>query len=173
MKKVILTTALLAAFGLISNAQTEQGNWLVGASTDLAFTSTSFDGSDDNVNEFDLTVSAGNFIADNLVFGLNISYNSVNDSFDKQATSLVGPFLRYYAEGAFFVGVSYLLGTTKFESVGTDFTFNGNYIGLEAGYPIWVVENIAIEPSLNYAVGGGDFDGSSALGVNIGFGLYF
>ena len=172
MNKILLTTLLLTIFTFITYAQTEQGGWLVGASTKLAFTSTSFDGSDDNVNEFDLTLSAGNFVADNLVLGLNLSYNSLSDSFDKQTTSLVGPFFRYYAEGTFFLGASYLLGTTKLGSGGTDFTFNGNYLGLEAGYPIWVTENIAIEPSLNYAIGGGDFDGSSALGINIGFGLY-
>lgn len=173
MKKILLGTTLLAAFSFTSKAQTEQGGWFIGASTNLSFTSTSFDGSDDSVNEFDVTLSAGTFIADNLVFGLNMNYNSVSDSFDKQTTSLVGPFFRYYAEGTFFLGASYLLGTTKLGSGGTDFTFNGNYLGLEAGYPIWVTENIAIEPSLNYAIGGGDFDGSSALGINIGFGLYF
>lgn len=173
MKKLLLTTALLAVFTFSSKAQTEQGGWLIGASTNLNFTSTSFDGSDNKVNQFDLAFNAGHFVAENLAFGLNVAYNSLDDGGDKQTTSLVGPFVRYYANGTFFVGASYVLGTTKFESNGFDFTFNGNYLGLEAGYPIWIVDSIAIEPSLNYAIGGGDFDGSSAFGVNIGFGLYF
>lgn len=146
---------------------------MIGAATNLSFTSTSFNGSDENLNELDFTISAGKFAADNLVLGLNINHNSVSDGFDKQATYLIGPFMRYYAEGSFFVGASFLMGSTRLKSLGTELTFNGNYIGLEVGYPIWIFTNVAIEPKLNYSIGGGDFDGSSTVGINIGFGLYF
>lgn len=172
MKKLLLTISLFVSIGAL--AQTEKGTWLISGSTDLSYTSTSFDGFSDNVNSFDLTTRAGSFVADNLVLGLDLSISTAKQGDNKSTLTSIGPFFRYYVEGGFFVGAAYSAATSKFKSGTFDDSESGGLLAFEAGYPIWLLDNIALEPSLNYGVGSGDlFDGTSAFGLNIGFGLYF
>lgn len=176
MKKLLLTVALVTIFSF-TYAQTDEGGWLVGASSDLSFTSTSIDGQDGNDSDFSLEAQAGYFIIDNLNVGLLIGFNSSKDggSDFKSSSTVIGPYARYYVGGQFFVGVGYGITSAKFED-GDGNTLadpSGGTILLEAGYPIWIVDNVAVEPSLAYGIGTGDFDASSSFGLNIGFNLYF
>ncbi|MEO9871043.1 hypothetical protein [Ekhidna sp.] len=55
-----------------------------------------------------------------------------------------------------------------------EITTNFTVLSFEAGYPIWIVDNVAIEPSLNYGMrSGDDIIDSSTFGLNVGFSLYF
>ena len=176
MKKILLMTAFIGFFTLV-HAQTEQGGVLVGASTNLAFTSTSFDGQEDNDTNFSLEGQAGFFLVDNLNFGLLIGFSSSKDGATEISgtSTLIGPYARYYVGGQFFLGAGYGITSARAEDRDGNelFEANGGNILLEAGYPIWIVESVAIEPALSYSIGTGDFDTSSSLRFNIGFNLYF
>lgn len=168
MKKVLLTAALVAFFGF-ANAQTEQGGWLVGGSTDLSFVSTSYDvPGADNDSRFNLNTKAGYFLMDNLAAGLNIGFLSEKDNF---SSTLIGPFARYYFNGTFYAGLGYDI--QSFKPDGGD-SVSGGWLNIEAGYPFFVVDNVAFEPSLRYSLGSGDLNkDSSQFGLNVGVFLYF
>ena len=67
MKKIFIVAMLLTAS--VAFAQTESGGFLVGASSELSFSSTSIDGVDDNLTTFSLNTQAGYFVIDNLAVG--------------------------------------------------------------------------------------------------------
>ncbi len=94
---------MIAAFG-VANAQTGEGGWLVGASSNLGFSSTSFDGVDDNSNSFNLNGRAGYFFMENLAGGLAIGFANTKLGDNKTTSTSIGPFARYYVNGTFFVG---------------------------------------------------------------------
>lgn len=170
MKKLLFTMTMIAAFG-VANAQTEQGGWLVGASTNLGFTSTSIDGADDNVSNFNLDTRAGYFLMDNLAAGLDLSFQNVKEGDDKFSLTVIGSFVRYYVGGNFFLGAGYGAASAKSDD---DDAVKGGLLSLEAGYPIWFGDNVALEPSLNYGIGSGDlFEDVSIFGLAVGFSLYF
>ena len=174
MKKVLQIATIVAIIGCAS-AQTDKGGLLVGASSSFGYSSTSYDDPTvRNTTSFDLDVRTGYFLMDNLVLGLNIGYEKEKQGDDETTTTLVGPFVRYYIIGTFFIGTSYSLASIEevYARAGekTDFRF----LAFEAGYPIWIVEKIAIEPSLNYGVASGkDILNSKTFGLSIGFSLYF
>ncbi|MEO9871047.1 hypothetical protein [Ekhidna sp.] len=174
MKKVLLTIALVAVFGFAANAQTDQGGWVVGASSNLGFSSQSVDGVDENGSTFILDVKAGYFLIDNLAGGLNLGYSSIKQvgSEDALNTTEIGLFSRYYFNGTFYAGLGFDAVSAKF---GDGDSVSGTQINIEAGYPIFIGgETVALEPSLNYSLGGGDLlEDSSTFGVNVGFFLYF
>ncbi len=84
MKKKFLL--IILAFSINSFAQTQKNNWVVGASSALGFNSSQYDYSNDygqetknKFNQFDVNVTGGYFVINNLAVGLDISYrNSVN-----------------------------------------------------------------------------------------------
>ena len=166
MKKVLLTAALVAVFGFAANAQTDQGGWVVGGSTNIDFSSTSNDG--DSQSTFGIDIKGGYFLMDNLAAGLNIGYVNVSDV---ASSSAFGPFARYYFNGTFYAGAGIDFASVKPD--GGD-SVSGTWINLEAGYPVFLTDNVAFEPNLSYAIGGGDLNEDlSRFGVNFGFFLYF
>ncbi|MEQ8904813.1 outer membrane beta-barrel protein [Ekhidna sp.] len=174
MKKSLLTATLVAIFGF-ANAQTDQGGWLVGASSNLGFSSTSYDAPGaDNTSSFNFEVAGGYFIMDNLAAGLNIGIANEKEGDDKTTVTAFGPFARYYVNGTFYVGASFAAAKVKNEFTGGSSDFSFSILGLEAGYPIWIVDNVAIEPGLRYDMASGsDITNNNSFGVNIGFNLYF
>lgn len=173
MKKLLLTASLIACFG-ISHAQTEKGGWLVGATSNLGFSSSSSDGASDNQTSFSIEGRGGYFFVDNLVAGLNVGYSSNKQGDVKSTSILIGPFARYYVNGTVFLGASFAAATSKFDSGFGDSKANFTVLAFEAGYPIWIVDNVAIEPSLNYGIlSGDDIINSKTFALNVGFSLYF
>ena len=170
MKYLMTTTAIL--FCLSVRAQTEQGGWLVSSSTGLSFTSTSIDGASDNTNAFNLIGGAGYFAADNLSTGLIVVFNNTSIGDQSSRSVAIGPWIRYYVEGTFFAGISYQVVTSKVESGGFEATGSGGQFLIEAGYPIFVRENIAVEPSVSYLLGTGDSDGLTIFSLGVGFSLF-
>lgn len=174
MKKVLLTATLVAFFGC-ANAQTDQGGWLIGASSSLGYSSTSYDDPTvNNTTNFNLEVGVGYFLIDNLAAGLNVGYEKVKDGFDGNTTAFFGPFVRYYVNGTFFLGTSFAAASREDIFARAAETIKFEVLSFEAGYPIWVVENIAIEPSLNYVLAtGDDIKSNKTFGMGIGINLYF
>ena len=173
MKKLILSSLTVLVFG-IASAQTEKGSWLIGASSDLGFSSTKVKGADDSQSNFNISPMAGYFIMDNLVFGLDVDFQSSKFGDLKNSSTGIGPFVRYYVNGSFFLGAGYSATSSKIDDGTTDATVSGGLLAFEAGYPIWIVDNVAIEPSLNYGIGSGDaLEDTSIFSLAVGFSLYF
>lgn len=157
MKKVLLTAALVAVFGFAANAQTEQGGWLVGASSNLGFSSEDYGAG--SVSVFNLDVKGGYFLMDGLAAGLDVSYAS----FDGNSGSAIGIFGRYFITEAIFAEAGY---TSLSDS-------RGGILPIRAGYAAFLSDNVAVEPSLVYEMGMGNNDAYSSFGLNVGFSLYF
>ena len=173
MKNVLSIVLLVVGVGF-ANAQTEQGSWLVGATSDLSFTSTSIDGVNDNASSFNLNVLGGYFFADNFTAGLNLGFASSSQGDFSSNSFAIGPFARYYVNGAFFLGASFsaINGTQDTGTVELD--FSASVLGLEGGYPIWIVDNVSIEPAIIYNIQTSDDIGdANTFGINVGFNLYF
>lgn len=163
MKKLLLT-AFVAFVGIVSaNAQIEQGTILVGASSNVGFTSVSPDGGD-SYSQFDLNARAGYFFIENVVGGLILDYNKV-DEFSQTGFGLFG---RYYINGAIILGANFTTNKRDFGSSG-DASYTG--LGLEGGYAAFITDAIAIEPTLNLNLYSGDID-ETQFGFRVGFSLY-
>ena len=103
----ILTLAMLSAFALAANAQTEKGKIIVGGSIGYSNNKNNRDTFDSKQTGFTLLPSAGYFIEDNLALGLGIGYSGVtvtsNDKSkfllrqkNKTDYFMVSPFIRHY-----------------------------------------------------------------------------
>jgi hypothetical protein len=144
MKRVLLITISLIIVTIV-NAQTEQGNIIVGSTFGgLNFGSQKQTSS--SIKSFNLTLNplAAWFVADNIAVGaqLNLGYRSEKITSQTTSTTSYGisPLVRYY-----FVGE----GTTQFFGQGKSST---SYIGfgLGAGLDHFVSDNVAIEAALGY-----------------------
>jgi hypothetical protein len=165
MKKLFVLAAFcLTAMGV--TAQIEKGTVLVGASSNLGFTSVKPDGGDSE-SAFSLDIKAGYFFVDNFTAGLNLSL-ATTDGFSQTG---IGVFGRYYINGKIFLGAGYNAIAQKYESTPDDIKVNYGMIPLEAGYAAFLTPNIAVEPSLNFGIMTGDADGTS-FGLNVGFAIY-
>jgi len=165
MKKITLTISILLLFAATSYAQIQKRSVLVGASSNLGFSSTSYEGGDDNLNVFTLDLKTGYFVMDNLALGLRFGYNKYSVGDNDVSQTLFGLFGRYYVNGKIFFGAGY--SSTKFEDSDAS-----NSLPLEVGYAAFITDNIALEPSISYSIGLGDND-AKAFGLNLGFTLYF
>ncbi len=166
MKKVSLYLAVIVfLFANAAFAQIQKGAFLVGASSNFGYSSTSYENSDDNVNLFSLNLKGGYFVIDDLTFGLSFGYNKFSVGDNDASTTSVGFFGRYYVNGKFFAGMGY--NSSKAE--GADAI---NRVPFEIGYAAFLNNNIAVEPSLSYAIGVSD-NKSNQFALNVGFALYF
>lgn len=154
MKKLFIIAFVLISG--IASAQINQGTVLVGASSNLNFSSIKFDGND-RFSVFDLDAKVGYFVIDNLAVGFDLGYQKIDDF----SSSNFGIFGRYYYQGKIFGGVG--LSISKFEDQGNQTT-----IPFEVGYAAFITENIAIEPSFHLSVG----DNTNTYGLRVGFSLY-
>jgi hypothetical protein len=167
MKKVLLT--LFAAVVVMSaSAQIGKGTILVGGSSNLGVNSIKpKDG--DSETLFNLDAKAGYFFIDNLAAGINLSYAKLGDV----SSVGIGAFGRYYVNGKIILGAGFTSFNDKDVDIfdGTEIKSSYNAFGVEAGYAIFVTDNFAIEPTINYNSISGDLE-YSTLGLNVGFTLY-
>ena len=164
MKKIIVTLSMLMLFSAASYAQIQKGSFLVGASSNLGFSSNSTEG-DDNVNVFTLDLKTGYFLVDNFALGVKFGYSKYSYGDNDGSNTVIGLFGRYYVNGKIFAGAGY--SSTK-----PDNSDALNSMSLELGYAAFITNNIALEPSISYVKGLGDND-SNRFGLNLGFALYF
>lgn len=172
MKKVLLLCAFICT-SFFASAQTEKGSWLVGVNSSLGFNSVSFDGDVDKRNSFNINGSSGYFLMDNLSAGLGFGYASTKQGSAKNSSFSIGPFVRYYLKENIILGASFSTSSLKSNDGQDEIKTNFSTLGFEAGYAIWLVDNIAIEPRLHYGINSGD-DGinNSTLGLHLGFSIY-
>ncbi|WP_425392503.1 outer membrane beta-barrel protein [Ekhidna sp.] len=172
MKKVLLLAVFITTFG-IANAQTEEGGWIVGATSNLGFSSAKSDGAENRSNHFNINAGAGYFLIDNFAAGLNLGFNSSKEGDFSSNSFAIGPLVRYYVSDV-FIGASFLAISGSSDNGFTESSFNATQLELELGYPIWIVDNVAIEPSFVYRTQSSDDLGDfNSFGINAGFRLYF
>jgi hypothetical protein len=167
MRKYILSILLLGIF-IISNGQTEKGDWLVGGRVDL--------NTGENSTHVGFSPNAGIFIINNFAVGGNLLID-YNKSGDVKATDFgIGPFARYYfttskARPLVHLAFNYL--SSKYKSPAFSSTNNGsNFLGA-GGVAVFINENVSIEILAGYShTKYKDFDGSGGFNLGIGFQVY-
>ncbi|AUC14839.1 hypothetical protein BTO06_06655 [Tenacibaculum sp. SZ-18] len=169
MKKILLTIALVT-FCLTVKAQDEggqtaKGKFVIEANTGSATTgNTSFSfTSQDEATSFSVGLDGGYFIVDDIAIKVGLGYSEdANEN-----TSLVYKVgAEMYIDGRFPIGI---------DITGTDNdTTSVNWLGLQAGYAIFLGENVSIKPALRYNIGmDGDVEDEGLFQGLIGFALYF
>lgn len=176
MKKITLIASLIFATTL--NAQTEptnlptaKGNWIIGGSTNLGFSSNKSTIKTDNYSadgqkttKFNVTPTVGYFVIDNLAVGINLGYEVQKYDevfYDNQQTKVTNstfsviPSLTYFVEAdskAFpyvSVGAGYGFFNTKTGSYPSTKT-NFFALGAKAGLAYFITPSIAIDLGLTY-----------------------
>jgi len=153
---LVLAFSFIAMTGAFAQDEAiNKGAWLVGSSSQLGWTNSSVTGGGSSSN-FYIAAGAGYFFMDNLAAGLNFGLSSGSGN----TTTSIGPFVRYYIGGKWFLGAG-------FQSNNNGSTTTSQ-IPFEAGAALFITDNIAVEPSVNFTT----FDGGSDLGIRVGFSLY-
>ena len=171
MKKLITTLFSLFLF-LGLSAQTEQGSFMLGTNTEISLNSTtefSLKIGGDEPEDYEpskavRSVTAadlefGVFVIDNLALGALVNYSSqqidYNDSDienpDPYTTTGYGAFTRYYIGGVAFIGASYVMNTSS-DWDDLDKKPTQNIMSGEAGFSLFINDNIAFTPSVSYGI---------------------
>ena len=167
MNKILFCILLLCSVA-VSNAQTDQGDWLAGGNFRL--------NTSDNVTVIGLTPNAGVFIINNLVFGgaLTLVYEKTGDN--KRTDFGIGPFLRYYFTKAnvrpILHGNIDFISTRNTTPLGRSTETGINYF-LGGGAAIFIGEQVSIDGLMGYYHSKlKDFDGSGGFALTVGFQVY-
>ncbi len=173
MKKIILITAAVFAFGFVNaqektgdnGGQTSKGKWLIEANTgswatgNTSFSLLSVDGID---TAWSVGLDGGYFVMDDLALKLGMGYS--DDGVGSTPFSYkVG--VKYYIESKFPVGID----LTGISGNGD----NANWVGFQGGYAWFVSDNVSIEPAVRYNVTLDKDKSDNAFQGLIGFALHF
>jgi hypothetical protein len=177
MKKVILTAAAVFAFGFANaqdknGGQTSEGKWLIEANTGFGAAHSANTGfqfaSSDGSTAYNLGAEAGYFIIDNLALKAGLGFGGVKPDGGDSVTSFsykIGA--KYYVIDKIPVQVDYSGASVK----GAD--ENPSYVGFQAGYALFLGENVSIEPGIRYNVSTNKDFNKDVFQLNIGFALHF
>ena len=173
MKKLLLVIAMVAA-GFTANAQeangqTAKGKWLVEGNTGFGaahtagtgFQLASIDTPVGSTTVWGIGAEAGYFIMDDLAIKLGLGYNDTgaDDAFSYKIGA------KYYISSMIPVQIDY--------SGASYDNFDASYLGLQAGYAIFLGDMVSIEPGLRYNLGLGDSEDNNVFQLNVGFALHF
>jgi Outer membrane protein beta-barrel domain len=180
MKKVILSMVALATFGFASaQEQTAKGKWLIEANTGLGrglgLTAITFQ-NDEGGSDYSFGAEGGYFVMDNLAVKLGLGIGGNSPKVGDGSTDIgykVGA--KYYVINMIPVELSYN-GVSKGNAPSG--AKQPSFIGLQAGYAIFLGSNVSIEPGLryNYSLLSKDDTGgvsTNTLNFNVGFALHF
>ncbi len=181
--KRLITIIFLAGFGILtSNAQTQKGNVMWGASVsniglDFQKGNTGF--------SFDLTPKIGYFIKDDLAVGPEVLIGLNTNSGSTVFNYGIGGFGRYFLSPSgttsvgkgsrwFLEANAGLTGTNVKIKGSSSSNTNGVGIGFGPGLSYFVTDRIALEGLLKYnlGVGFGNSTTTNRLNLGIGFQIY-
>ena len=151
-------------------SRTTKGNWIIEVNTGFGTTGNtgvSFSNSNDN-SYYNFALETGYFVTDNLAVktGFGFGGQDVQDNSFYTLSYKLGA--KYYIKGKVPVSLDY--NGRKIEDVSEQF----QYLGLGAGYAIYVAQNLSIEPGIRYDVTLNDkATEENNLQANIGFVLHF
>jgi hypothetical protein len=183
MKKIILSALVVFSFG-IANAQdkkesdggqTSKGKWLVEANTGFGAIQGASTGiyyaSQGDAKAMSIGAEGGYFIMDDLAIKLGLGYNSFDDG-----VASVGGFTykigaKYYIMGNIPVQLDYTGASGDLYKSGTE---TPSYLGLQAGYAVFLGDNVSIEPGLRYNSSLNDkYAKDAQIQLCVGFALHF
>lgn len=200
MKKNLFYVFILMSY--IVNAQTQKGNWVVGGSTQIDFSSGkttvkygSIEVDGPTINTLAFTPSVGYFISDNLALGGEVNFTSITykNEYDgrtyKETSSIfsIMPSVTYYFSNNKTV-MPYLGGAVGFatkKDKDDDVTISGDGFAwkLKGGIAYFLTESIALDLGLRYAQHSFNYKDTyytedikevlSAFGVNAGISVFF
>lgn len=167
MRKLIAFFSLTLIFYTV-NAQTEQGDWIIGGRVDL--------NTGENSTQIRFNPGAGFFVINNLAVGGNfiIDYAKAGDL--KTTDFGLGPFARYYfsrsnAKPLLHTAFNYI--SSKAEGPNTSITNTGINFLVAGGVALFINENVAVEILAGYSrTKFKDFKGSGGFSLGIGFQVY-
>jgi outer membrane protein W len=192
MKKLILSIALIAAFG-IANAQEgfSKGNTFLTGS--LKISSQNDKDEDTKSNSTNFAVGVGHFLSDNFALGVNLGIGSAriteaSNSTEETSEMNVGAFGRYYfsPKSKFsmlgHLGVNYT--SMKYKTFTPDLKFSGIDIFAAPGFNYFVSKNLSLEAvigKIGYSSAKADVTGAKGTTnfnfnfdfSNVGFGMNF
>lgn len=173
MKKITLVIIALFAFGFANGqakeGQVTKGKWLIEVNTGfgdhVGSTSLSLTSSD-GVTAYNIGAEGGYFIKDNLAVKLGLGYG--DNGIDGQETPIAYKIgAKYYFKKMIPIELSYNgVGFGPADA-------NPTYLGLQAGYALFLGKNVSIEPGFRYnkALHNEFYD--DKFQFNIGFALHF
>tara|TARA_B100001029_G_scaffold91659_1_gene75121 strand:+ start:240 stop:755 length:516 start_codon:yes stop_codon:yes gene_type:complete len=171
MKKII-TIICASIFSLSISAQSvDQGNMLIGTSSDFSISSYVPDGGDGEV-AIKLQSHIGYFFMDYFAGGISINYIS----FDGETASGFGLFGRYYLmDGQMYLQSGFNTGDPLVKVNGFEIPFeDGATIDLVVGYAAWLNDQVTLEPALKYSILRSDGENiGTSLDLTMGLGFYF
>ncbi len=167
MKKLLFIA--MVAFGLTANAQdgdnsgqTSKGKWLIEANTGFGAGHAASTGfylaSTDGSTEWNLGAEGGYFVADDLAVKVGLGYGSAFEAFSYKVGA------KYYINS--MIPVQLDLSGYSADS------FSPMWLGLQAGYAIFIGDSVSIEPGLRYNFGFGDAEDANVLQFNVGFAIH-
>lgn len=167
MKKLLLLSAFVIAFGFGARAQTEEGTWMIG--TNVANIDYLFDSETFNLN---LLPQAGYFVSDNIAVGAQANLGIISGGGETITTYGIGPFVRGYFGGTekakFFAQ-----GNVAYSGVSDGVSSNQFDAGVALGHAWFLNKHVAFETALAYSyVKQEDVDGQSGLGLRLGFQIH-
>lgn len=177
MKKIILSLAAVFAFGFANaqdenSGQTAKGKWLIEANTNFGAAhgaNTSFQfSSADGSTAYNLGLEGGYFIMDDLAVKAGFGFGGFKPDGGESTTTVsykIGA--KYYILKMIPVQLDYSGASIK------DVDENPSYFGMQAGYAIFLGQNISIEPGVRFNKSLNDDFYDDVFQVNIGFALHF
>ena len=167
MKNFLLSLVLVSVF-IVTNAQTEKGDWMVGGNLRL--------NTSDNNTVIALTPDAGLFVLNNLAIGGNLIFDYSKVGNIKRTDFGIGPFLRYYFSNADIRPL--LQGNLNFISSRNktpvdSYTENGVNYFLGGGLAIFTSDQVSIDGLMGYYHSKySKSDGSGGFALSVGFQVY-
>ncbi len=173
MKKIILTAAAVFAFGFANaqeaksvGGQTSKGKLLIEANTGNAMLGNTgfYLSNSDGQTDYNIGFDGGYFVADNFAVKAGLGYGDVSD------VTILSYRLgaKYYVKSMIPITLDLTGASIK------DASENPLWLGIGAGYAIFLGENVSIEPGLRYNLSLNDqYTDKGVLQFNVGFALHF
>jgi opacity protein-like surface antigen len=182
MKSIFILTLLFSS--LISVAQINKDQWLVGGNGTLSFPNPSF--TESKFRTIEVNGNGGIFLLNRLAAGIRFGYSHIkesgtvfsNNQYYEQTERQIntGPFVRYYFLPTtkrlnLLAEASYYRGWAKSANLDGYSKSNRHGYAFSAGPSLFLAPNIALEMTLNYEHDQSWYK-SSALKVKIGFQIH-
>lgn len=149
MKSVTLFFVLFLSVSVMAQSPISKGT--INLNGNLSFSSQSFEEGNENRNVLILNPHIGYFFADNISFGLSLSYNRISLGSASNTNWGIGPNLRYYfalENVKPFVSIGYLY-TETFNSSNDD-KWKGSQFRITGGLDYFITKNVALESTISY-----------------------
>ena len=167
MKKLFFTAAAVFALTIV-NAQTEKGSILIETNiSNQMIGTTSFSlSSTDGETAYSLGIDGGYFIMDDLALKVGFGYADNSETDISTFSYRLGA--KYYLMNKIPLTIDYTGATIK------DVDENPSWLGIGAGYAVFIGSNVSLEPGLRYNLTMNDnFTEENLFQFNIGFALHF